>query len=84
MKDSNGLYYNPFPENKRVRMYVKKEKNTIYFRLWNTDDELLWKEHGWVPYETIKKASDLYTGKNFNPNEAYDLNVATAILKESE
>ena len=42
MKDANGLYYYPFPQNKRVRMYVKKENKTIYFRLWNAEDEKLW------------------------------------------
>ena len=65
-------------------MYVKKEKNTIYFRLWNADDEMLWKEHGWVPYEAIKQAAAMYNNKNFNPGEAYDINIAKALLKNSE
>ena len=85
MKDSNGFYYYPFPENKRVRMYVKEEKNTIYFRLWNADDEQLWNEHGWVPYEAIKQAADLYDKNNaFNPHKAYDINIAKALLKNAD
>jgi len=84
MKDSNGHYYYPFPDNKRVRMYVKEENDSIYFRLWNTDDEMLWKEHGWVPYEAIKKASAMYKNNNFKPNEAYDLNIAKALIKNPE
>jgi len=84
MKDSNGHYYYPFPDNKRVRMYVKEKNDTIYFRLWNTDDEMLWKEHGWVPYEAIKKATVMYKNNNFNPNEAYNLNIAKALLKKIE
>ena len=84
MKDNNGHYYYPFPDNKRVRMYVKEEKNTIYFRLWNSDDEMLWKEHGWVPYDAIKRAAAMYQKNNFNPTQAYDLSIAKAILKESE
>ncbi len=84
MKDSKGYYYFPFPENKGVRMYVKEEKNTIYFRLWSADDEILWKEHGWVPYEAIKQATAMYQKNNFNPSQAYDFNMAKALLKESE
>ena len=84
MKDKNGLYYYPFPDNKRVRMYVKEEKNTIFFRLWNSDDEMLWKEHGWVPYDAIKQATAMYPKNNFNPSQAYDLGIAKALLEESE
>jgi hypothetical protein len=46
MKDKRGLYYYPFPQNKRVRMYVRKQADIIEFRLWNQDDPKLWKEHG--------------------------------------
>ncbi len=84
MKDKNGLFYYPFPENKRVRMYVKRQKGSIFFRLWNADDENLWKAHGWVPYEAIQQAKAIYTGKSFDPNRAYDLVIAEAVLKEAE
>ena len=84
MKDERGIYYYPFPENKRVRMYVKEENRTIYFRMWNADDPKLWEAHGWVPYEAIEAATEMYRGKQFNPNQAYDLNMAKAMLKESK
>jgi len=29
MKDEKGRYYHPFPQNKRVRMYVQKTGNDI-------------------------------------------------------
>ena len=42
MKDKDGgLYYYPFPENKQVRMYVKKSDGSIMFRMWRQDDESL-------------------------------------------
>jgi len=84
MKDELGVYYYPFPENKRVRMYIKQENGGISFRLWNADDQNLWQEHGWVPYEAVKEAIKIYDGKQFNPAQAYDIDIARALLKESE
>ncbi|MBW2107331.1 MAG: hypothetical protein JRI36_01520 [Deltaproteobacteria bacterium] len=81
MKDERGLYYHPFPQNKRVRMYVRKDEGTIWFRLWSTDDEKLWEEHGWVPYEAVEQATAMYEGKNFDPGRAYDIEVARMLLK---
>ena len=46
MKDNNGLYYYPFPQNKKVRMYVRSGDDEIEFRMWNQDDPGLWMEHG--------------------------------------
>ena len=83
MEDKNGLYYYPFPDNKKVRMYVSLQGGLICFRLWNQDDQELWKEHGWVPYDAIVEASNLYQGgKAFNPREAYDIRLARALLNE--
>ena len=84
MKDKKGLYYYPFPQNKRVRMYVRKTDGTIWFRLWNADDPELWKEHGWIPYDAIKQAAAMYRGKGLDPNQAYDVGVAEMLVKESE
>ena len=81
MKDDKGLYYHPFPQNKRVRMYVQETGNDILFRMWNQDDPLLWEEHGWVPYAAITQAAAMYDKKNFDPNRAYDIDVAREILK---
>jgi hypothetical protein len=84
MKDDNGFYYYPFPDNKRVRMYVKQEIGTIFFRLWSADDAMLWQEHGWVPHEAIQKATEMYNKKSgFNPDKAYDLAIAKAVLKDA-
>ncbi len=82
MKDKYGLYYHPFPGNRRIRMYVRGGNGEIEFRLWNQDDPMLWTEHGWVPWSAIKKATDMYQGGGFDPKQAYDHNVAEALLKE--
>jgi hypothetical protein len=38
---------------------------------WNADDPKLWEEHGWVPYDAIKQAQAIYTGKGIDPQQAY-------------
>ncbi len=39
--------------------------------------------HGWIPSEAIKQAQAMYQQKNdFDPNKAYDLEIARAVLKE--
>ncbi len=83
MKDERGKYYYPFPQNKKVRMYVQEKDGMVHFRLWNSDDPKLWEEHGWIPYEAIQQASAMYEQKNdFDPNQAYNLDIAKAALKE--
>ena len=82
MKDELGLYYYPFPQNRRVHMYVREDEGSVLFRLWNADDPKLWEEHGWVPYDAIKQAQAMYNGKGFDPRYAYDIEVAKALIKE--
>lgn len=82
MKDKNGLYYHPNPQNKRVRMYVRRGEDDIEFRLWNQDDPMLWSEHGWVPHSAILQARAIYTGDKFDPGQAYDRRLAEALLAE--
>ena len=82
MQDKRGAYYYPNPSNKRIRMYVREMDDAIAFRLWNSDVPQLWEEHGWVPYDAIQKAASMYTGKNFDPQQAYDIELAKAVLKE--
>ena len=85
MKDDRGVYYYPYPQNQRVRMYVREKAGTIEFRLWNTDDSQLWEQHGWVPHDAIKQASAMYDGKSgFDPGQAYDLKIAAALVKEEK
>ena len=82
MKDELGLYYYPFPQNRRVRMYVREAEGSVLFRLWNADDPKLWEEHGWVSYDAIRQAEAMYTGKDFDPRYAYDIEVARALIKD--
>jgi hypothetical protein len=83
MRDSRGVYYYPFPQNKRVRMYVRPADSDIEFRLWNQDDPQMWEQHGWVPHEAIEKAKGMYQGGRFDPNRAYDVNLAKAALEDA-
>ena len=83
MKDDRGLYYYPFPSNKRVRMYVRQGRDDIEFRLWNQDDSHLWDEHGWVPHEAILQAQAMYEGGPFDPKVAYDLRLAKSLIGEN-
>ena len=84
MKDDKGLYYYPFPLNKHVRMYVRQMEGETEFRMWNSDDPQLWQEHDWVPYDAIKKAQKTYEVKNFDPKQAYDIQIAQALIKEQK
>ena len=63
-------------------MYVKRDSGEVSFRLWNQDDPKMWEEHGWVPHEAILAAGKLYDGKKFNPNDAYDIGLATALIEK--
>ncbi len=83
MKDERGLYYYLSPGNRRLRMYVKQAEGVIWFRMWNADDPQLWEQHDWVPYGAILKAAEMYTGKNFDPRRAYDLEIAKALIEEN-
>jgi hypothetical protein len=65
-------------------MYVRARDGAIWFRLWNADDDRLWDEHGWVPYEAVKQAQDSYDGEAFDPAQAYDLQLAKALIEENE
>jgi len=82
MKDDRGLYYYPFPTNKRVRMYVRQGPDDIQFRMWNQDDAQMWDSHGWVPLAAILQAQTMYKGGAFDPRKAYDRSLAEALLKE--
>ncbi|RLC11125.1 MAG: hypothetical protein DRI57_19375 [Deltaproteobacteria bacterium] len=81
MKDDRGVYYYPFPQNMRVRMYVCETGEGLCFRLWNADDPGLWEEHGWVPYDAIKQARVTYKGEGFDPDRAYDPQAARELLR---
>ena len=82
MRDEKGLFYFPFPQNKKVRMYVREKDDIIWFRLLNADEPRLWDEHGWVPYGAVKRAESMYQGQKFDPRQAYDLQLALALIEE--
>lgn len=86
MQDEMGVFYYPYPNNKKTRMYVKKSEGAIYFRLWNREIPELWDEHGWMPYDAIMAAASMYKkgAGNFDPRKAYDIDVAKALLNEKK
>lgn len=84
MKDDRGLYYYPFPTNKRVRMYVRPSDKEPEFRMWNQDDPKMWDDHGWVAHSAIMQAKAMYKGGPFDPEKAYDLAAAKVLIKESD
>ena len=85
MKDQRGHYYYPFPENKRVRMYVQQVGPEVCFRMWNADDPEMWEKHGWVPYGAVQEASGMFKRRDkFDPQRAYDLDLALTLLRESK
>lgn len=84
VKDRKGIYYYPFPANRRVRMYVRRQDDDIAFRMDNADDPQMWVEHGWRPFTAIEQAIKMYTGKGFDPGQAYDIDIARATLKEHD
>ena len=83
MRDKRGLYYYPFAQNKRVRMYVRPGQGEPEFRLWNQDDDQMWKSHGWVPYSAIVEAKQMYKGGAFDPDQAYDIEVAKELIADA-
>ena len=84
MKDKLGLYYYPFPDNTRVRMYVSEIHDKICFKFWNADAPEIWDKQSWVPYEEILKATAAYKDKKRNPIEAYDIEVAKNLIREDK
>jgi hypothetical protein len=65
-------------------MYVHEKAGTVEFRLSNEEDPTLWDDHGWVPYDAIQAAKKMYKGGPFDPEKAYDLDIAKALLAEAK
>ncbi len=84
MKDKLGLYYYPNPLNRDFRMYVCEMEGETCFRMWSAEDSKLWEDHDWVPYGAIKKATEMYEGQAIDPKQAYDIEIARALLKEAK
>jgi hypothetical protein len=86
VQDELGLYYYPAPQNKKIRMYVRKNGNEIEFRMWDSSDATLWKDHGWVPWPAIQQAAVLYREEKKDgapPLHLYDLAVAEKLIADA-
>ncbi|MFO7685688.1 MAG: hypothetical protein R6V60_06315, partial [Desulfobacterales bacterium] len=83
MKDERGLYYYPNPGNKQFRTYVRRAEGTFWFRLYNAEDPELWAQHGWIPWEAIQQAAAIYQGDTLDPLQAYDIELAKALLDDT-
>ena len=84
MKDDKGLYYHPDPSDHKTRVYVREGTGGAEFRLWRADHPEVWERHGWLSFDVVSAAADMYrqNGKDSDPLAFYDCNVAKALLKE--
>ena len=81
MKDQLGQYYHPDMRDRQTRMYVRKNHGVVEFRMWNANHPEIWEKHGWLPYEVIQQAADLYQGTTSTSLDLYDPAIAKALLK---
>ena len=85
MQDTFGVYYYPVPGHKSIRMYVRKNQEVIEFRLHNDKDPQLWAEHGWLSYEAVRQAAQMYNQRNgTDPLKLYDFDVALHVLNNAQ
>jgi len=84
MKDDRGFYYFHSLQTRDTRMYVRENDGLIEFRLWSRENPEVWERHGWLPFEAVAQAADLYKerGTGRNPLALYDLAVAKRLLKD--
>lgn len=84
MRDKTGVYYLAHAGNPRVRVYVRKGIDGKFeFRLWDSELPEVWEKHGWLDYDTIRSAADLYKNErnpDANPLAIYDLVIARNLL----
>jgi hypothetical protein len=88
MKDEKGIYYYPELQEKNLRMYVRKNGNDIEFRMWDSKNPEVWKNHIWLDMASLKKAADIYSShpnyKGRSPLHLYDLQIAQQLVSEEE
>ena len=80
MQDFRGTYYFPVPNNRQVKMYVREQDGIIQFRLCNEKEPQVWQRHGWLSYEDVRQASQLYEGQLQDPLQFYDFDIAKHLL----
>lgn len=85
MQDKEGIFYYPYPENKRIRMYVREQDGAVEFRLSNLDHPEIWERHGWLDMDIIKRGARMFEerGAKADPTKIYDLDTARYLLKET-
>jgi hypothetical protein len=86
VQDKDGIFYYPYPENKRIRMYVREQDGNIEFRLSNVDHSEIWERHGWRDMDQIKRSAKMYEerGSKVDPMKIYDVETARYLLKEAK
>lgn len=85
MQDKDGIFYYPYPENKRIRMYVREQDGVVEFRLSNVDHPEIWERHGWLDMDIIRRGAKMFEerGAKVDPARIYDLETARYLLKEA-
>lgn len=85
MKDQNGIYYHPDPNDIHTRVYVRQGDIEVEFRLWRNNMPEVWEKHGWMRWSVIEDAASLYkpNENKLSPLRLYDINVAKTLIKES-
>ncbi|SHN71008.1 hypothetical protein [Desulfovibrio litoralis] len=83
MKDINGFYYYPNPNDHKAKVYVRNGANGIEFRLWHNEKPEIWEKHEWLNIDIINAAAAMYKerGQGSDPTLLYDIRVAEALLK---
>lgn len=86
MQDQEGLYYYPYPGNKRIRMYVREQDGNIEFRLSNADYPEIWERHGWLDMDIIRRGAEMFAERKSksDPLKIYDLETARYLLREAK
>ncbi|MBE1424691.1 hypothetical protein H4684_001325 [Desulfomicrobium macestii] len=85
MQDKDGIFYYPYPENKRIRMFVREQDGNIEFRLSNVDHPEIWERHGWLDLDIIRRGAKMFEerGSKADPTKIYDVETARYLLKEA-
>ena len=85
MKDERGVYYHPSLQERGTRMYVRRNRDDIEFRLFSEDNPDIWENHEWLPLDVIKRAAKMYKDlgrSERNPMGLYDEAVAERLLRD--
>jgi hypothetical protein len=86
VQDKDGIFYYPYPGNKRIRMYVRENEGSIEFRLNNVDHPEIWEQHGWIDIDIVRRGAKMFEerGSKGDPTKIYDLETARYLIRESK